>query len=261
MTLTYPSSSTREEKLKHAHMIKELMLNRYDTAVIAIGLYGSLGAGTELPYSDIEMHVIVDDTVSPRDFEFIWNDYKLEINIRSEQELLQAAKIVDMKWPITTGSLIRVLPLYDPKKYFERVKQQAILTMQQLEPFKQLATTYMIHDLYETMGKIRGNMEAGERGYIPLGAIDLVWETSMVIGLMNRQYFTTRARTIEEAMNLPSLPNGYQALAAKVIQGSLEDVEQVYGWCEDLWSGLNEWCEQLGIAYKTEHVSLETMFK
>ncbi|WP_195575679.1 kanamycin nucleotidyltransferase C-terminal domain-containing protein [Paenibacillus sp. 1001270B_150601_E10] len=261
MTLSYPNQTTREEKLKHAHTVKELMLNRYDTAVIAIGIYGSLGAGTDLPYSDIEMHVIVDDTVEPKDFEFVWHHYKMEINLRSEQELLQDAKLVDEMWPITNGSLIRVMPLYDPRKYFERVKQQAILTMQQTEPFKNMVKQFMVHDLYETFGKIRGNMEVGNRSFIPLGAVDLVWEISVVIGLMNRQSFTTRARAIEEALNMPSLPAGYSDLAAQVLNGTLHDIDKIYASCERLWSGLNAWCEANGIHYRTEHVPLENMFK
>ena len=46
----------------------------------------------------------------------------------------------------------------------------------------------MIWEPYETMGKIRNNVQSGNLNYLPLGAKDLTWQTAKLIGLANRTF-------------------------------------------------------------------------
>lgn len=59
--LEYPAPTTRKEKLEMANQIKNKLLNRFKESILAIGVYGSIGHGTDGPYSDIEMHVVTDN--------------------------------------------------------------------------------------------------------------------------------------------------------------------------------------------------------
>lgn len=87
-----------------------------------------------------------------------------------------------------------------------------------------------------------------------MAAKDLVWQTTKLIGLANKQYFSTRARTFIEALNMASKPTAYEELVRLVMAGSLDDKEHVYEHCEMLWTGLNAWFDEMGIDYKLEEL-------
>ncbi|MEB6548936.1 hypothetical protein MXL46_07460 [Heyndrickxia sporothermodurans] len=120
--------------------------------------------------------------------------------------------------------------------------------------FKVVMREFMIWEPYETVGKLRNNFMSGNFDYLTLGAKDLVWQTAKLIGLANRKFFTTRARTFEESLLMESRPAGYDELVRKVMAGTLEDKEYIYQLCEKLWTGLNEWFAELGIEYKVQEL-------
>lgn len=51
---------------------------------------------------------------------------------------------------------------------------------------------------------------------------------------------------------MKSTPYVYEELVKKVMEGQLDDKEQVYQWCKNLWEGLNSWFDELGIDYKSK---------
>lgn len=53
---------------------------------------------------------------------------------------------------------------------------------------------------------------------------------------------------------MKSTPSGYEELVKKVMEGQLDDKEQVYQWCENLWEGLNIWFGELGIHYESKEL-------
>ncbi|WP_229106806.1 hypothetical protein [Paenibacillus sp. 1001270B_150601_E10] len=46
----------------------------------------------------------------------------------------------------------------------------------------------------------------------------------------------------------------YETMGKKVINGELSDNEELYRLCENLWTGLNELLEDLGIDYRSNNV-------
>lgn len=51
---------------------------------------------------------------------------------------------------------------------------------------------------------------------------------------------------LEEALTLPDLPEGFQALARLVMSGALTDASVVASACDVLWSGLVQWAKERG---------------
>jgi kanamycin nucleotidyltransferase len=68
----------------------------------------------------------------------------------------------------------------------------------------------------------------------------------MVIGLANRQCYTTGTRVISEAMALPDLPDGFRELGQIILTGDFRDGQQLGTACERLWQGLNIWAKDHG---------------
>jgi len=106
------------------------------------------------------------------------------------------------------------------------------------------------------MGKIRNAKASNNFSYLPRAVFDLTWQTAKLIGLMNKQYYTSRAVTLEESIEKPIKPKGYVELATKVISGELADKEELYLLCENLWCGLNSLLEDLRIEYRSDVLDL-----
>lgn len=247
--LPFPASTTREEKLELIDKIKNRLLHKHGDNILAIGVYGSIALESDGPYSDIEIHVVTKDGTPLENHEFIFGKFKIEIGSRYQSELIKKARKVDDSWAIKAGSFINILSIYDPLHIFEELKK---LHLQVSETsIRETMREFMIWEPYETMGKIRNNYRIKNLNYISLGANDLVWQTAKLIGLANKQYFSTRARTLEESLKMKLKPSGYQELVHHVMEGTLHDKDHLYILCEKLWSGLNEWYDELGIDYKT----------
>jgi kanamycin nucleotidyltransferase len=159
-----------------ANEIKNKLLVHYKESILAVGVYGSIGQGTDGPFSDIEMHVITDNHTELKGHEFVYDRFKIEISTRTKDEIFKKAMKVDDMWPIKTGSLIHVLPLYDPYKIFEDIKSLPQKVSD--NEFKEVIKEFMIWEPYETMGKIRNNWENGNHSYLSMGARDLIWQTA-----------------------------------------------------------------------------------
>ncbi|MBW5445437.1 KNTase domain-containing protein [Cohnella sp. CFH 77786] len=248
--MPYPCSTTREEKLHFVYRAKDKLLALHGDGILAVGIYGSLGRGSDGPYSDIEIHVVTRDGYSLQGHEFIWLPFKLEISAVTETEFRNKAAGCDDGWPIRAGSYVDILPIHDPDSLFDEIKK--VPSSIPDETVRETMRQFMIWEPYETMAKIRNSHCSGNWNYLPTGATDLAWQTAKLVGLANRRYFSTRARTLEEATGMPLKPAGFTELAASVMAGDLTDKNRVYRLCEKLWTGLNEWFRELGIEYRSK---------
>lgn len=250
--LAYPSPTTREEKMNMIRTITDRLMQRYGEDIIAVGVYGSTAYQKEGLYSDIEMHVVTKDSVTIPGHEFIYGKFKLELSCREKSKLFERARRLDDGWSIWAESYVNVLAIHDPEGIFAELKEVPFQASE--ESVREMMRIFMIWEPYETMGKIRNNYENGNSSYIQLGAKDLAWQTAKLVGLANRTFYTTRARTFEESLHLKSKPDGYRELVAFLEAGDLRDKETLYMHCENLWSGLNAWFEELGIDYMTNEL-------
>lgn len=245
--LPYPTATTRNEKMQMIEEIRKRLLLNYRDKILAIGVYGSIGQGNDGPYSDIELHVVTKDGVSLDSHEFIYDKFKIEISKKQKSEFIKQAKEVDDSWSIKAGVFTNILAVYDPEHLFEEVRDLPLMISD--NAVKETMREFMIWEPYETIAKIRNNYNINNLNYIPMGAKDLVWQTLKLIGLANKQYYSTRARAYEESLKMESKPVGYENLVIKVMEGKLDDSKLIYDLCEQLWVGLNEWFCDLKIEY------------
>ncbi|WP_246056011.1 kanamycin nucleotidyltransferase C-terminal domain-containing protein [Alteribacter natronophilus] len=250
--LSFPKASTRKEKSEMIEVISRRLLDRFGKDITAVGVYGSVGQESEGPFSDIEIHVVTKEGKTIQEYEFIYGGFKIELSTAQETELLEKACRVDDSWPIRAGAYVHVKPLYDPDGFFDELQK----TVQNIkyEEVKTVMREFMIWEPYETMGKIRNNYASGNHRYLPLAAKDLAYQTAKLIGLANRRYYRTRARMFEDSLSFPSRPEGYERLLELLLEGQLHPSHKVYDRCENLWTGLNIWFEELGIDYQEDQL-------
>ncbi|MBO0996133.1 kanamycin nucleotidyltransferase C-terminal domain-containing protein [Bacillus sp. SD088] len=250
--LAFPVATTRKEKLAIIEEIKERLLVAHPENIVAIGVYGSLGLESDMPYSDIELHVITTDDTIMESHEFIYDKFKIELSVKQKREFFKQATEVDDAWAIKAGVFINIMPIYDPQNIFDEIKKIPLQVPD--SAIRETMREFMIWEPYETIAKLRNNFMIENFNYIPMGAKDLTWQTAKLIGLVNKKYYSTRARTFEESIRMESKPSGYVELANCVMRGELSNIEHIYQLCESLWAGLNEWYKKLGIVYRVQEL-------
>jgi kanamycin nucleotidyltransferase len=222
----------------------------YDENLLAIGIYGSLARGTDGPYSDIEMHVIVKGEEIERAFEWSAGPWKAEVDIYSRDVFLNRAAELDDLWPVTQGAFARVLPLHDPKRLFHRAAQ-AVLD-HTMEDYNNLMREVLIGDFYEVVGKARNALASGQTANLSSDAVLAARYAACVIGLANRHLYTTGPMILPESLELPGRPSGYDALVGLVTRGELNDPAVVVSAINDLWDGEEIWAQERGLRLHRE---------
>lgn len=246
--LDYPFFTTRTEKLEMIHVLKNRLLSVHGDKLLAIGCYGSIALGKDEPYSDIEIHVITKELIHMKTPEFVYGKFKIEISLAEKEQFLEKAKAISASWAIKAGSFIHVLPVYDPSNLFEDIKTLPFASLNTSR--ERVMKEFIAWEPYETIAKIRNNYRNGNLDYLPIGASDLLWQTAKLIGLANKKYYSTRARTLEESVEMASIPFGYKELMLGMVAGQMADKEKTYRLCENLWSGLNERFAEMGLDYQ-----------
>ncbi|QHJ69969.1 kanamycin nucleotidyltransferase C-terminal domain-containing protein [Planococcus halotolerans] len=252
--LTYPAPTTRKEKFEMINTLKDRLLAAHGDDILAIGVYGSIALETDGPYSDIEMHVITKDGSKVETLEFVYDKFKIELTTNDKSTFLKEAEEVDDSWAIKAGAFIHVLPIHDPTELFEQVKNLPLEISDDAR--RHIMKEFMIWEPYETVGKIRNNYSGGNLNYLSTGARDLLWQTAKLIGLANKTYYSTRAKTLEESLEMKSIPSGYKELLDFMQEGELPDAEKLYRFCEELWTGLNEWYAEMQLDYRLTELPL-----
>lgn len=247
--LIYPTATSRNEKWQIIERVKRRLLDVYDSEVIAIGVYGSMAQATDGPYSDIEMHVICTEEAQLKDHEFIYGPFKIELSVKTEAAFFHAALTIDDSWALRVGMFLYIYPLYDPNGLFDHVKNLPLQVSDVL--IKETMREFMIWEPYETIAKIRNTYQKRNQNYLTFAAKDFMWQTAKLIGLANKQPYTTRAKTFDESVQMMEKPEGYLELLACVNQDRVV-LEELYECCEALWTGLNKWYKKLEITYTVD---------
>lgn len=232
---------TREERRRLAHELADRALAAYGEQVKAIGCYGSMGRGTDGPYSDIEMFVVLRTQGDEFSHEWVAGPWKAEVDFYSEGVLLAKAAEVEGRWPLTHGSFFHVLSLYDPEGFFAQLREAAASPAD--EAFRRAIEGVLTGELYEFAGKWLNARAAGHRAYLAALAVETARYGAFLIGLHNRTTYSTGAKVLEESLALPDRPAGYDELARLVMTGDLTDP---YGALERFWDGVQAWAAAHG---------------
>jgi kanamycin nucleotidyltransferase len=245
MTLSWgPQSLSHTQRLNIAHEIAERVKQHFHPQVIAIGLYGSLARGEDGPYSDIELFGVLRTDQYEQRYEWCTSAWKAEVDLYGKQALRERAAHVDGRWPLTHSAFQSVLPLDDPEHVFAEIRTIVEASPEPL--FREAIENLLVDDVFECIGKIRNAQAFGMPTALPSLILKLVQTVAMVVGLANRQCYTTGTRVISEALALPDLPDGFGELGQIMLTGDFRDGQHIGKACERLWQGLNIWATDHG---------------
>jgi predicted nucleotidyltransferase len=90
---------SHEQRLEIGRRISARILDTFKENVLAVLITGSTAKAFDRPYSDLEMTVIVKDSVEiPTKF-YVYDGLLIQIDYRQESEFLKAAREPGRDWP------------------------------------------------------------------------------------------------------------------------------------------------------------------
>lgn len=241
-----PVPIAKQARMETCRTIAERLHEKYGKRVKAIGVYGSIARGMDGPYSDIEMFCVLRESSEAVDHCYEWSagPWKAEVDVISEDILLFQAAEIEGRWPLTHGPFFTALGLYDPVKFFPKLKAAA--ESPPASEFHRAIGEVLVGEMFEFVGKLRNASLEGPASYLPYLAMQFAQYGAMILGLHHRTLFTTGARVLPEALALPDRPQGYDQVAGLVMSGDLADPERIVKACEAYWQGLTVWAAKHG---------------
>ncbi len=234
-----PQSQTTAQRMAMVDRIIAHIHRQYPQQVTAIGLYGSLGQGKDLPFSDIELFCVLNNADTNFDNEWIYGVGKAEVNFRSQDIFYQEVATIEEDWALTHGCYVYAKPLHGTEAFFTDLKQRVLSAPN--AAFQRALSQIIAHELYENMGKVR-NLQHGDTLYdFPRLALHCAEYAALMLGLWHRHCYTSRARLFPESLSLASRPGGYDALCSEVMTGNLRDPMFIIYLLENFWDGIGSW--------------------
>jgi kanamycin nucleotidyltransferase len=240
-----PNPISHSQRMKIAEEIAGQLQDYFKERVLAISIYGSLAKGTDGPYSDIEMDCVLESLDCDRTLEWCGGDWKAEIDLLSVSSVLKNAAEVGPKWPISHGIYIHYIPVYDPTNLYIHRRKTA-LSQPDLK-FRRAMRELIVDEMFEIQGKILNAGCRKDYTSLPLYAVLQARWGALLIGLANRQLYSTSAKIFSESLKLDGRPAGYDDLCRLVMSGALSEPERILSACEAFWAGVNQWAQENGI--------------
>jgi kanamycin nucleotidyltransferase len=251
-----PQAMSREARRAILSELVGQIQAHYGSALRAVGVYGSVARDSDGPFSDIELYAVLAGRKIEDSLEWSNGAWKAEIDLYSADVLTRLAKTVEGDWPITHGALLQVRAIYDPGGVFERVRKMA--GSQPTAAFRQAQVELIVGEIYETVGKIRNALAQAQPAPLALYASHLATYGACLVGLENRQTYTTSGQMFADSLALPGAPAGYETLCRAVMAGRLYQAGEIGRWSDALWEGIEAWANARGLAI---HTSLEALLQ
>lgn len=244
-----PQPLPHTERWKLVEQIATQLQEHYGESLLALGVYGSLARGTDGPYSDIEMHCVIQGEGIDTSFEWSAGSWKAEVDVYSPDVILAQAAEVDGNWAITHGAFVVVQALYDPTSFFNQLSL-AVFSQPQ-EVLHQRMEEVIVGEMYELVGKVRNAAAGGNISHLPHYCIKLAEWGACLLGLRHRKLYSTSGKLFEEALTLSDPPEGFASICQMAASGKLDDPQHILQLTNQFWLGVEAWATRQGLQIET----------
>jgi kanamycin nucleotidyltransferase len=240
-----PQPFSQAERRKHLQKITDQLRRHFGEDLLALGVYGSTGRGTDGPFSDIEIHTVLRGKDIDYSYEWSTGPWKAEVDIYSQDVFLHKAGEMDEFWPITHAAYAQIAALHDPEIIFPRAAE-AVYDHSEVE-VERVIREVIVGDFYEIVGKARNALALGRDTSLAAEAVDSARYAACLMGLAHKRLFTSAQTIFSEVLQLPGRPAGFDDFLGLVMRGELNDNRRIASSLDILWSGLEAWSSTRGL--------------
>jgi predicted nucleotidyltransferase len=200
--------------------------------LLAAAVYASVAHGAALPYSDVEVILLTDDTIEAREELTLERGIMLEADMLPASRILAAAGRVTPKWGIEADQYRHHLVLWDPEEIFPRV-WQAANTIADDAFAPALARSWW--PAFELRGKLLNAALVGDAPRVDYHGWELAYWAAMRIALIERRPYesdrTLWGDVVTRGYGMVELVAALTAGAPELVLEAAEEVwRQTWRW-------------------------------
>jgi kanamycin nucleotidyltransferase len=205
-----------EERFQLAQGLCARMTSKYRGGILLAGVYGSTAAGTDTPWSDLEMMFVVCDGVEVPRRRFLYRGiaagYRVIQRRRLEALLTRPSLDVGFRWPFWMGLLAALEVLYGDCRLVSAWLEMG--RSAPVERFRETLEANLSWLVVEPFGRVLSCCGRGASQEIGGAVLELLANLGLSLCLLNQRWTTHGGyRGLTETFEFPRLPEGYQELA------------------------------------------------
>ena len=232
-----------KQRVKIAKILGKFLVRKYKKNIIAIGIYGSTARNEDKKYSDLELICI-----SKKPFKNIASGYK-DIHVLlffNTPEQYRNSTFPDDKWPIRASTYFDIIPVYDPTKFFEKIKisLKTINYSVYIDSAKKCLSMCHQHFL-----KMKNSIYMKDRIGFEEDSYNFYFCSAMFYALINRKYYKNKKHIIDDIENFEIVPKNYKKIMS-LLREHKSSEKVIFSESSKILKRMFSDAKRIGIKYK-----------
>lgn len=237
---------THEQRRAVIEQLVPLWQEKFGENLLAVAACASYARGVDVSYSDLEVDVFLKEMPPEGEDQYLQrvvDGMLVEVIYLTPEKYIRSVTEPGRDWFVAASDVLA--GVYNPGFVEELVRQVRAVQYPE-EAYLHQAANYR-YELQEGFGKVLNAVEQNNVEGISLLLGDAVLFLLRTLATLNRQPFTTFARFISEARDLPVKPERMDELLDILVQGSYQNLPYVKEVCLAVFAGVEQIFEGRGI--------------
>lgn len=237
---------THEERRSIVEQLLPLWQKKFGGNLLAVATCASYARGADLPYSDLEFEVFLEQPVAEgedRYLQRIVDGMLVEALYDTEESFLARHSRLDASWPLAASETLSAV--YN-ELFIDGIREK----LQSVRPARRelvLQAAHCFYEVQEACGKVLNAIEQNNHPGMPLLLFDAVMHMLAVLSLINQTPYITFASFIAQAQQFPIQPPALNDLLDIVIHGTYTDFPRLRMTLFAVLHGFEEWFDRYGV--------------
>ena len=204
---------THEQRVEIAHCISNLVLDKYGKDVLAVFVYGSTSKRLDRPYSDLELIVVIRDSLEIRMKSYLFNGLVINIEYLQSSRFLKSAEQFAKDWHWEADQYRNRIVLYERDKWLVEL-DAAIKRNETTDPTEAIRKAFMM--MTESTAVLKNDLLTNDKRGILMRGRTIAEDAARLVLLLNRNYVRTTSWFWKTAFDAPRKPNDFKKLVEKM---------------------------------------------
>ena len=238
------------ERQKIIDRLKDQLIEKYGDNLVALASEGSFARDEDLPYSDLELTVIVKDLPVVKDLTIrkIFDGLYVVVVFETKDSYINKYLDVSDVWYASGSSKLNPIIDHDVIKELNNyeVLNKKVKCKRQIEnrwPFYQ-----------EITAKVFNSVIATNRELFSLAFPVFVKETLIILSYLNQTPYKTLGTYISQAKKFNKLPDRFDEIINILIHGEFDDLNRVSDAVKDMFSSMEKLLEKESIRFSSNKI-------
>jgi hypothetical protein len=242
---------SHEKRLEIGKKVCDKALETYREDILAVLIIGSTSKSLDRPYSDLEMDIIVKDTLEVPTKYYLHDGLLVQIDYKQESPFLKEVVKITREWPLWADECRNRIVLFErdrwTRKLSEAVKENDKADFAEVLRFAALGMT-------ESLAAVRNADSKADMIDLRTRAFYLAEDTAKLVYLLNRKYVLTTSWFWKQLSECSEQPRDLRKLI-DILAGFIPSTrEQLVEASERLWKETMPLVRKRGISIESSEI-------